>query len=276
MNTTENITVTDGRMKRALEKRMEPYVQKEATKIVQKALDKSMARLGKVTKVYPYLDKAEVKLSQSKKKVLCKLPHHYMGNIIDLYVPQGERAFCEKLKEPCVIPLSPIPCAVLKIHEKDSSEYFIVDYYTQNDLLYISPPSPGHARLTCMTATNETYVEFGGKGLEVLSSKPLKISHGQYENDVTEVNYADADKVYSKEEVYNKTEVDDALKDITGKETDLTEVYNRLDELQNEIDNIEPSTDVDLSGYVKKSDVNLDFDLRYDGFMMIELDYGDV
>lgn len=207
MKTTENITVTDGRMNRALQKRMEPFVQKEATKIVQKELDKSLGRLGKVTKVYPYLDKAEVEL-KSKKKVLCRLPHHYAGNIIDLFVPQGERDFCKKLKEPCIVPFAPIPCVVLKINDADDSEYFIIDYYSSSkELLYISPPSPGHVRLTCMTATNETYVEFGGKGLQVLSSKPLKISHGVFEDDVTKVDYADASKVYTKEECYNKKEV---------------------------------------------------------------------
>lgn len=208
MKTTENITITDGRLNRALKKRINPHVSETATKIVKESMDKSMARLGKVTKVYPYLDKAEVRLSGSKKKVLCKLPHNYMGNIIDLYTPQGENSFCQKLKEPCVIPLSPIPCILLKIHDNDSSEYFIVAYYTANDLMYISPPRHGHARLTCMTATNETYMEFGGTGFKVLSSKPIKISHGDYEKDITEVDYADAENVYTKEEVYTKKEVD--------------------------------------------------------------------
>lgn len=208
MNTTENITVTDGRMKRALEKRMAPFVQKETTKIVQKELDKSMGRLGKVTKVYPYLDKAEVQLLKSKKKVLCKLPHHYMNNIIDLYVPHGTRDFCKKLKEPCVVPFAPIPCILLKIHDEDSSEYFIVNYYSPKELLYTSIPSPGHARLTCMTATNETYIEFGGKGLDILSSKIPKIRQGQYEKDVTAVDYADAKNVYTKEEIDAKMESD--------------------------------------------------------------------
>ena len=211
MKTTENITITDGRLNRALKQRINPYVSQTATKIVNEAQEKSMPRLGKVTKIYPYLDKAEVKLFGSKKKVLCRLPHNYAGDIIDFHTPQGTREYCEKLNEPCIIPLGAMHCIVLKIHEKDSSEYFITNYYNPKEITGISLPKPGNARLICRTSTKETYLEFGMNGFNVVSTKKPKTKYGEFKNDDTEVDYADAENVYTKEEVYTKKEVDDLI-----------------------------------------------------------------
>lgn len=211
MKTTENITVTDGRLNRALKKKINPIISQTVPPIVKESVDKSMLRLGRVSKYYPYLDKAEVKLLNSQKEVLCKLPHRFMGNLLDLFTPQGSKSYCKKRKEPCIIPHAELPCAVMKIHEGDSDEWFLLDYYTPDDLLFISVPQNGHARLTCMTATNETYLDFGLNGLNVLSSKPIKTSYGEFEKDITEVDYANADNVYTKEEVYTKKEVDDLI-----------------------------------------------------------------
>ena len=71
-----------------------------------------------------------------------------------------------------------------------------------------------------MTATNETYIEFGGKGLDILSSKIPKIRQGQYEKDVTAVDYAESSKVYSKDECYNKTECYNKQEVYTKEEVD--------------------------------------------------------
>lgn len=211
MKTTENITVTDGRLNRALKQRINPHVSQTATKIVNEAQEKSMPRLGKVTKIYPYLDKAEVKLFGSKKKVLCRLPHNYAGDIIDFHTPQGTRDYCEKLKEPCIIPLGAMNCIVLKIHEKDSNEYFITNYYNPKEITKISLPKPGNARLICRTSTQEAYLEFGMNGLNVVSTKKPKTSYGVFKDDNTDVNYADGDNVYKKEEVYTKKEVEELI-----------------------------------------------------------------
>lgn len=228
MKTTENITITDGRLNRALKQRINPYVSQTATKIVNESQEKSMPRMGKITKVYPYLDKAEVLLLSSKKKVLCRLPHNYVGDIIDFHTPQGTREYCEKLKEPCIIPLGAMHCIVLKIHEKDSSEYFIANYYHPKEITKISIPKQGNMRLICRTSTKEAYLEFGMNGLNVVSTKKPKTSYGTFKNDNTDVNYADEDNVYTKEEVYTKKEVDEliaqkieeALKNVTNEGDD--------------------------------------------------------
>ena len=210
---SNNITVTDGRLKKAVKDNIEPLIMPQIDRKIIKAVNESKVQIGYVTKFYQYLDKAEVRLIKSNKKVLCRLPHRVSGDLIDLFTPSGTDAFCNKLNEPCIVPRGKMHCLVLDIND-DTDEQFLLDYYTPEDLLGISTPKKGHMRFTCVTATNETYLDFGVDGLSIVSSKPIESSYGEFEDDLKVVDYASSDEVYSKNEVYTKAEVDKIIEDL--------------------------------------------------------------
>jgi hypothetical protein len=218
-----DITTTDATLKNLLISNVEESIAPKITKQIDNKFEDSKIKLGKVSKFYPYQSKAEV-LLPDKSRVICKLPHHYMGDIIDLYTPTGDRGYCERLKEPCLYPRGSIPCLVLQI--KDDKEYFLVNYYLPDDLVGINPPKNGNLKLSCITATNEAYIEFGYNGLNIVSPG-IDRKIGEFEDDLQTEDYASSTDVYTKEEVYNKQEV------YTKEEVDEL-IHNLIEQLTGE------------------------------------------
>lgn len=203
MKTADNITITDGRMSRALEKNVSPFVQRESKKIVEKEVEKTKLKTGKVTKFFPYLDKVEVKLTDGK-SVLCKILHRYGTDLLDLYTPLADRReFDNKLKEPCYIPRYALHCVVLNIDDKKSDEYLLLGYYQKNEFIGLNPAKPGNLKLVSQASSNNQFwIKFGYEGLDLrLPSKSISINTGDRAKDMEEMNYVKSDEVYTKEEV---------------------------------------------------------------------------
>ena len=95
------VTPTDARMKKLLSKQINNVMESPVPQQISNAVDNVSIKTGVITKFYPYLDKAEVRLDFSNELLLCRILHRYGGDIIDFYTPLAdERIFCEKLKEP--------------------------------------------------------------------------------------------------------------------------------------------------------------------------------
>lgn len=216
---SRDITVTKGRTKEAFERMVTHITTPHIETAVQTAIQESRIRLGTVTKFYPYKDKAEVQL-RNDYTVLCKLPHMIMGDFIDFFVPTGEESYCNDLKEPCVIPRDGLPCIVLNINDDDSADYFLLSYYTPDDLVSTTPPREGHVRWSCLTATNECYIDFSGDGIEIVSTKPIDSRYGEFDDDLKKEESVKPEDVYSKDELYTKQEVYNKQEVYTKEEVD--------------------------------------------------------
>ena len=103
MKSSNDVTVTDARMKDVLKKQVVPLVMESVSPVITREVETAKLRTGVVTKFYPYLDKAEVELDNSNLKVLCRLPHKFGGALIDFFTPAGDEDFCEDFKEPCIV-----------------------------------------------------------------------------------------------------------------------------------------------------------------------------
>ena len=176
----------------------------EITQTIQKTEEKLSLKTGVVTKYYPYLDKAEVKLDQNKKKVLCKILHKYGGDILDLYTPLAEsKTLCNKLKEPCIIPRSRLHVVVLNISDADSKEHLLLGYYQNKELVGLNPAQPGNLKLTYSNDLNQFWIKFGRDGLDLRLPSRAKTKVGKLNPDMKVVEYTATDSVYTKEQIDN-------------------------------------------------------------------------
>lgn len=228
VKTSDNVNVTDAKMKEVLRQQFSPLIHEAVAPMVKQAVDDAKIRTGVVTKFYPYLDKAEVQLDANKVKVICRLAHRYVGALIDFYTPVGEDSFCEKFKEPCIIPREPLHCLVVKIHEDDSDDYLLVDYLLSDEIVGFAPPGQGAMRITNFRASYEDYIEFGGDGLKIQTKKPIESTYGEYEEDIKKFDYVSSDDVYSKEEVDNK--INDELNVSYANLLEITENYKETND----------------------------------------------
>lgn len=219
MKTADKITVTDGRLKKALKNQISPMLMPDVNKQITKAFNDSKFQVGIMTKFYPYLDKCEVKLRNGK-LVLCKILHRYAGEMIDFYTPTGEKSFCTSLKEPCIIPLEELQCLILDVND-DSNEQIFVGYINLQDFVGLDPASPGDFKILSHGVSNQYWIRFGPNGLDLRSKKLPTNNVGEFDSNMINVDYA-------------------TKKDIK--------------ELQDEIDNLEPSGG-DLKDYIKKEDL---------------------
>lgn len=206
MVNSQNITITEGRARNALESVLNEVTMPQVDRKIQQAVEGERIRGGTVTKFYHYLDKAEVKLDKSNKKILCRIMHRFAGNLIDFYTPAGGKSYCKKLHEPCIIPRDPLHCLVLDIQD-GTDEYILLGYDYPQDIVGFKPAYVGALKIVSFSASKENYITFGGKGLKIQANKEVEMEYGQYEDDITQVKYSNSDDVYTKDEVYNKTEV---------------------------------------------------------------------
>lgn len=231
MKTTDNLTVTNGRLKKALSTQVDPIIMPQVNKKINKVAKDSQIQTGVMTKFYPYLDKCEVKLN-SGDIVICRILHRFAGDLIEFFTPlSSHEEYCEKLHEPCIVPLCGLNVCVLDVND-DTDEQIMIGYFISDDLVDIEPAEEGCLKLTTLTDTNEYWLKFGVNGVDIRSPEPPITNVGKFDEDMLNVDYATKDD----------------LKDVV----DLTEVYCRLDQLQDEIDNIDPGGDKD---YVKKEDL---------------------
>ena len=154
MVNSQNITITEGRARNALESVLNEVTMPQVDRKIQQAVEGERIRGGTVTKFYHYLDKAEVKLDKSNKKILCRIMHRFAGNLIDFYTPAGGKSYCKKLHEPCIIPRDPLHCLVLDIQD-GTDEYILLGYDYPQDIVGFKPAYVGALKIVSFSASKE-------------------------------------------------------------------------------------------------------------------------
>lgn len=267
MKTSDNITITDGRLKKALQDKVEKVIIPQINSKVNKTARDAKIQVATMTKFYPYLDKCEVDLDGSL--VICKILHRFSGELIDFYTPLGNNDYCERLHEPCIIPLETLKCLILDIND-GSAEQVMIGYFLPDEIIGMDPATAGNLKLTSMGATNEYWITFGVSGLDIRSREMPTTNVGEFDSNMTNLEYV------------TKKDIEDL---IIGEVADLTEIKQHLDELEEKVDNI-PSGEIDLSEYVRKDDLldktkydidlNLSFGLKgEDDTIVIDMDIVD-
>lgn len=205
---SKHITATEGRLTANFDKLMSKSIENYGVEEkIRTAVDNVKVSTGKITRFYPYLDKAEVKLDHNNKKVLCKRLHLFGGELIDLYTPLFDRYhYDEKLKEKYGVPRSTLHVAVLDIRDADSTEHLMLGYYQNEEFVGLNPAQPGNIKLCAIGGTNHFWIKFGFDGLDLRLPSNTKTNIGRFDDEMEDLEYADNTKVYS------KTEVDALLK----------------------------------------------------------------
>ena len=214
-----NITATDGRVLSAFSPVIKSVVESKIDKKIKSEVDKSKIHIGILTKFYPYLDKAEVKVDN--KLILCKNLHRMHGSLIDFFTPEGDASFCEKLKEPCILPRGQLNVLIADIKD-NTDEMLLLGYYFKGDVFCSTPAEQGHYKISNIGATNHWGFDIGSGNIKISSCEGVEFKEGEFHSEDTIVEYANSENVYSKKELYTKTEVDEAIK-------------QAIEELRNEI-----------------------------------------
>lgn len=198
---SDNVTVTQGRMKQAFDKSLGGIVKDTAKTIVKKEIENLKIRTGVLTKFYPYWDKAEIQLDNSNKKVLCKVLHRFGGELTEYYTPAGDEIYDDERKEKCLIPRAELHCLVVNIHDEDSNEYLLLGFYSNEELVGVNPASQGNLKIVTRGGTNQFWIKFGYDGLDLRLPDSATTNIGAIDDEMTESEYADSNNVYTKEEI---------------------------------------------------------------------------
>lgn len=198
MKTTDNITVTNGRLEKALKSRVDPIIMPQVTKQVNKAVNDSKFQIGVMTKFYPYLDKCEIEVNGEL--VLCKILHRFIGDLCEYYTPVGDEDYCSTLNEPCIIPMGTLECLILDVND-DTDEQIMVGFINSEELIGVNPAKQGNLKLVSRTETNQFWIKFGLDGLDIRSPQAPITNVGEYDSTMEEVKYTNSNDVYTKAEV---------------------------------------------------------------------------
>ncbi len=205
MKTTDNITVTNGRLEKALKTRVEPIIMPQVTKQVNQAVNDSKFQIGVMTKFYPYLDKCEIEVNGEL--VLCKILHRFIGDLCEYYTPVGDEDYCSTLNEPCIIPMGTLECLILDVND-NTDEQIMVGFINSEELIGVNPAKQGNLKLVSRTETNQFWIKFGLDGLDIRSPQAPTTNVGEYDSTMEEVKYTNSN------EVYTKAEVDQLIEDL--------------------------------------------------------------
>lgn len=212
MRTSDSITLTNRRQFTPLKRLVNQIIDdRKIEQTINKTVDASKIRTGTLLKFYPYVDKAEVKLDNMEKSVICRIFHRFGGSLIDFFTPAGERDFCETLREPCIIPREQLHVLVADISNQDAKEMLMLGYYHPNDIVGINPANPNYFKITDIGATNLWGIEIGNGEIKINTMGGVAYTEGEDHADNTEVNYADSKNTYTKKEVYTKQEVNNLI-----------------------------------------------------------------
>lgn len=203
MSGFKNITITEGRTRNAIKNMITTSIMPEVNKNVAKAVDEERIKTGVITKYYPYLDKAMVKLDSDNKEVLCKILHRFGGDMVDFYTPlENEKLYDESIDEPYIIPRASHNVCVLQIHDSDSDENLILGYYQNKDIVGFTPAKEGNIKLMSITEPNLYWIEFGPDGLNLRLPTNPSIEQGDLPSEMENGDF------------YTKEEIDDLLKNL--------------------------------------------------------------
>ncbi|MCR5026991.1 MAG: hypothetical protein K6A34_06090 [Methanobrevibacter sp.] len=202
MRTINDITLTNGREFKTLDLVVNKVIDnRKIEQTIDETVDSSKTRTGVITKFYPYLDKAEVKLDNVAKPVLCRILHRMGGVLIDFFTPEGELDYCETLQEPCILPREELHVLVADISNIDAKEMLLLGYYHPEDIVGIKPADQGYLKITNIGATNTWGVQIGNGEIKVSTNEGVVFEEGEFKTDDTVINYANDKDTYTKDEV---------------------------------------------------------------------------
>lgn len=198
---SKNITDTNSRLLTVLNGiSQDVYNNQNVENRINEIVQENLISTGKITKYYPSLNKSEVLIDDTNKKVICKNLSFMGGDLMFLYTPVGDRSFCEKLKEPCVIPRGRLSCLVANINSGDD-EYLMLGYYLRDDLVYYNPSKQGNFKILATGSINEYSLKFGMDGLKLVVNDKIE-----------KKEIKGMDTIVTTEE-YSKEEIDELLDD---------------------------------------------------------------
>lgn len=211
---SNEITVTQARMEQAFDKGFGRVIERNTQKIVKNEIENLKIRTGILTKFYPYLDKAEVQLDNTDKKVFCRILHRFGGELTEFYTPPGDELYDEVRKEKCLIPRAEMHCLITKIHYADSNEFLLLGFFNE-ELVGVNPATQGNIKIVTRGGTNQYWIKFGYDGLDLRLPDESTTSVGEMDEDMVERHYVELD------DVYTKKEIDDIIDDITHGDIDI-------------------------------------------------------
>ena len=222
---SKNITDTESRLKEILNNHSEDYYNRQnIPSQIETAINENMLTTGIMTKFYPSINKSEIKLDTTGEKVICKNSLLFMGDLILLYTPSGDASYCERMKEPCVIPRGKLGCIVGHLNSNDDDEYLFLSYYSPYDMIGLNPSKQGNFKILAMGGVNEYSLRFGLDGLQVVNNgKIMKTELDSFGGDVTE-------------SYYTQDEIDDLIQnEVKGSYYTQEEVDNLINNLREEL-----------------------------------------
>lgn len=209
-------TVTDSRVKNALYVHFKNFLDDEKIhEQITKSIEEHSIKKGLVKEVYQYLDTSLVELSDGKTVEAYHL-HRTLGNIIDLFTPEGDQIISETKNEPCIIPRFQLKCLVAEVGKK---EYVILGYYNPNMEGSFSPAENGHYLIKTMTDGYQAGLDIFSDNINIISHQGASFIEADVDKE-TDIIYANSEDTYTKDEVYEKTqtynkdEVDALIKEI--------------------------------------------------------------
>ena len=208
--------VTDSRVRNSLDTHFKRFLDNEKIpeQITQKIEEHSIKK-GIVKEVYHYLDTSLIELSNSKTVEAYHL-HRTLGNIVDLFTPMGDQVISETKNEPCIIPRFQLKCLVAEVGK---DEYILLGYYNPNMTGSFSPAENGHYLIKTLTDGYQAGLDIFSDNINIISHQGASFTEADVDKN-TDIVYANSEDTYTKDEVYkktqtyNKSEVDDLLKEI--------------------------------------------------------------
>ena len=237
---SKKVTGTKGRLSEGLDKITSSAIENTVPTQIKDAVDLVKIRTGVITKFYPYIDKAEVRLDYNGKKILCKILHRCGGDLIEFYTPSADRtSYDSKLHEPYVVPKASQNVCVIHVHDDDSDENLILGYYQNKEIVGFNPAKPGNIKIMSVCEDKNEYwlkFGFGGFNYRVGKSPNRIVGDVHSEEGVSDVQYTKSDDVYTIDEIdelieslsigdyYTKGEVDEKLAVYEEKITHLEDI----------------------------------------------------
>ena len=201
--------ITNERTRNALHNQFKSFLDSEKIpEQIEKTIKEHSLKEGIVKEVYPYLDFSLVQLSNGKEVEAWHL-HRVFGNIIDLFTPEGEQIISSIKNEPCIIPRFQLKCVVAEM----SDEYVLMGYYSPNMVGSFSPAQKGHYLIKTLTDGFNAGIDIHSNNIDIMAHEGASFTETSSGESNT-VEYANSENTYTKQQVYNKAQVDALLKEI--------------------------------------------------------------
>jgi hypothetical protein len=204
--------ITNQRTKNALHNQFKDFLDGENIESqINKKIEEHSIKKGKIIEFYQYLDMALVELSDNK-QVEAYILHRCYGGIVDLFTPLGEQIISETKQEPCIIPRF---YQEVLVAEVGSDEYVILGYFNLRERMVgsFSPAQSNEYIIKSLSDTNQGGLSITPSNINISSANDITFTQSDV-GKATDIEYANSKNTYTKDQVYNKTQIDKLLDDI--------------------------------------------------------------